>query len=319
MAQDDVLTEESTVDEPAAEDAAVAADSAGTEFLEEQEQVAEVEAATGAVESEDDAAEPEANVKAAGSVDAEPVQSEAETAEEKDLLEEDTLEATAEEGDAEAEPKATVETEEDSEAEAGPEGEVEAEPDAEDIEYDALVPLEDIPDDAAWYVIHTYSGYENKVKRNLEYRVESSGMQHQIFRVVVPVEEEVDIKEGQRRVVERRVFPGYVFVQMLMDDEAWHLIHNTPGVTSFVGSGTKPTPLRDAEVERILRRIEAEEPTVRVSFREGQRVRIVDGPFSDFHGMVDEIDMERGKVRLLVSFFGRETPVELDLLQVEKG
>ncbi|MFQ5855951.1 MAG: transcription termination/antitermination protein NusG [Anaerolineae bacterium] len=176
-----------------------------------------------------------------------------------------------------------------------------------------------MPEEAAWYVVHTYSGYENKVKHNLEYRVESVGMQDRIFRVVVPVEEEVDIKEGQRRVVERRVFPGYVFVQMLMDDDAWYIVHNTPGVTGFVGSGTQPTPLRDDEVERILRRIEAEEPTVRVSFREGQRVRIVDGPFTDFHGTVDEIDMQRGKVRLLVSFFGRETPVELDLLQVEKG
>lgn len=186
-------------------------------------------------------------------------------------------------------------------------------------EPDGLISPEDIPAGAAWYVVHTYSGYENKVKNNLEYRVQSTGMQDRIFRVIVPVEEEVDIKEGQRRVIERRVFPGYVFVQMLMDDEAWYAIHNTPGVTGFVGSGTRPTPLRDEEVERILRRIESEEPTVRVSFREGQRVRIVDGPFTDFHGIVDEIDMQRGKVRLLVSFFGRETPVELDLLQVEKG
>jgi transcriptional antiterminator NusG len=144
-------------------------------------------------------------------------------------------------------------------------------------------------------------------------------MKDRIFRVVVPVEEEVDIKEGQRRVVERRIYPGYVFVHMVLDDEVWYAIHNTPGVTGFVGSGTKPTPLRGDEVERILKRIEAEEPTVRVSFREGQRVRIVDGPFSDFHGIVNEIDMARGKVRLMVSFFGRETPVELDLLQVEKG
>lgn len=183
----------------------------------------------------------------------------------------------------------------------------------------ALVPPEEIPEGAAWYVVHTYSGYENKVKRNLEYRVKSTGMQDRIFRVIVPTEEEVNIKEGQRRVVERRVFPGYVFVQMLMDDDAWYIVRNTPGVTGFVGTGTKPTPLRDEEVERILKRIEAEEPTVRVSFREGQRVRIVDGPFTDFHGIVDEIDMQRGKVRLMVSFFGRETPVELDLLQVEKG
>jgi transcriptional antiterminator NusG len=173
--------------------------------------------------------------------------------------------------------------------------------------------------EAHWYVVHTYSGYENKVKQNLEYRAESSGIQGRILRVVVPTEEEVDIKEGQRRVVERRIFPGYVFVHMVMDDDVWYIVHSTPGVTGFVGSGTKPTPLRQEEVERILKRIEAEEPTVRVSFREGQRVRIVDGPFTDFHGTVDEIDMQRGKVRLLVSFFGRETPVELDLLQVEKG
>lgn len=311
------------MDEPAAEDeaprraqdeaVAAAADPAGAEILEEQAHVGEVDAAAEAVDSEDDDAEPRAEVEAASTAEAETAEIEAETADA-----EATLEAAAQEDGVEAEPKAAVEPEEASETEAASE-EVEAEPDAEEVEYDALVPLEDIPDDAAWYVIHTYSGYENKVKRNLEYRVESSGMQDRVFRVVVPVEEEVDIKEGQRRVVERRVFPGYVFVQMLMDDEAWHLIHNTPGVTSFVGSGTRPTPLRDAEVERILRRIEAEEPTVRVSFREGQRVRIVDGPFSDFHGVVDEIDMERGIVRLLVSFFGRETPVELDLLQVEKG
>jgi transcriptional antiterminator NusG len=197
--------------------------------------------------------------------------------------------------------------------------EVEGELEGESEEFEGLVPPEQIPEGAAWYVVHTYSGYENKVKQTLEYRVESTGMQDHIFRVVVPVEEEVDIKEGQRRVIERRIFPGYVFVQMLMNDEAWYMVQNTPGVTGFVGSGTKPTPLRDEEVERILRRIEAEEPTVRVSFREGQRVRIVDGPFTDFHGTVDEIDMQRGKVRLLVSFFGRETPVELDLLQVEKG
>lgn len=295
MAQDDVLTEESSVDESAVVDDALrgtqddtlAEASASTDMSEEEQTpTSEVEAG-----DENEAAQPEAEVVAA-----------------------QTVQATgAEEADMEAE------TEEASAAEPQPDEEVEAEPDAEEMAYDALIPLEEIPDNAAWYVVHTYSGYENKVKRNLEYRVESTGMQHQIFRIVVPVEEEVDIKEGQRRVVERRVFPGYVFVQMLMDDEAWHLVHNTPGVTSFVGSGTKPTPLRDAEVERILRRIEAEEPTVRVSFREGQRVRIVDGPFSDFHGVVDEIDMERGKVRLLVSFFGRETPVELDLLQVEKG
>jgi len=144
-----------------------------------------------------------------------------------------------------------------------------------------------------------------------------------IFQIVVPVEEEVDIKDGQRRLVERKIFPGYVLVQMVLDDDSWSVVRNTPGVTGFVGSGggadrLKPTPLRPDEVDSILRRMEAEEPTIRVSFRSGQNVRIVDGPFTDFHGVVDTIDMERGKVRLMVNFFGRETPVELDFLQVEK-
>jgi len=228
------------------------------------------------------------------------------------LEETGTLNATAGEAGA---PGAAVAALEEEQAE--PEAQT-AEEEAEE-KVDALVPLDQIPENAAWYVVHTYSGYENKVKRNLEYRVRSAGMEHKIFRVIVPVEEEVDIKEGRRRVVERRIFPGYVFVQMIMDDEAWYLVRNTPGVTGFVGSGSRPTPLRDEEVEAILKRMEAEQPTVRVSFREGQRVRIVDGPFTDFHGIVDEIDMQRGKVRLLVSFFGRETPVELDFLQVEKA
>ncbi|MBS1254058.1 MAG: Transcription termination/antitermination protein NusG [Anaerolineales bacterium] len=237
---------------------------------------------------------------------------------ESDTSEETSVEEAINETEDEADDSADLLEEAEPEAEGPPDLPEDAEPEDE-AAGEGLVPPEEIPEGAAWYVVHTYSGYENKVKRNLEYRVESTGRQDRVFRVVVPVEEEVDIKEGQRRVVERRVFPGYVFVQMSMDEDAWYLVHNTPGVTSFVGSGSKPTPLRDDEVERILKRIEAEEPTVRVSFREGQRVQIVDGPFSDFHGIVDEIDMERGKVHLLVSFFGRETPVELDLLQVEKG
>ncbi len=180
-------------------------------------------------------------------------------------------------------------------------------------------PEKKVPEGAAWYVIHTYSGYEKKVQKNLEHRVDSMGMQDQIFRIVVPVEEEVDIKDGQRRVIERKIFPGYVLVQMLMSDDSWYVVRNTPGVTGFVGSGNKPTPLPAAEVDRILKRMEAEAPKVRVSFRKGQRVRIIDGPFADFHGIVDDIDTERGKVRLMVSFFGRDTPLELDFLQVEKG
>lgn len=191
-------------------------------------------------------------------------------------------------------------------------------------EVDFAGPEAGIPADAQWYVVHTYSGLENKVKRNLEHRIESMAMLDQIFQVVVPVEEEVDIKDGQRRIVERKIFPGYVLVRMLMTDESWSVVRNTPAVTGFVGAaGTdnervKPTPLRKEEVDKILRRMDSEEPAIRVSFRPGQNVRIVDGPFTDFHGVVDAIDMDRGKVRLMVNFFGRETPVELDFLQVEK-
>ena len=169
-----------------------------------------------------------------------------------------------------------------------------------------------------WFVIHSYSGYENKVKKNLEHRIESLGMQHKIFEVVVPTEEEIELKDGQRRTVERRIFPGYILVDMLMDEDSWYVVRNTPGVTGFVGSVRKPTPLREHDVDKILKRMRAETPRVTVSFVPGQKVRIADGPFEDFVGAVDEIFADKGKVRILVSFFGRETPVELDFLQVEK-
>ncbi len=169
-----------------------------------------------------------------------------------------------------------------------------------------------------WFVIHSYSGYENKVKKNLEHRIESLGMQHKIFEVVVPTEEEIELKDGQRRTVERRIFPGYILVDMLMDEDSWYVVRNTPGVTGFVGSVRKPTPLRQRDVDKILKRMRAETPRVTVSFVHGQKVRIADGPFEDFVGAVDEIFADKGKVRILVSFFGRETPVELDFLQVEK-
>ena len=173
-------------------------------------------------------------------------------------------------------------------------------------------------DERAWYVIHCYSGYENKVKHNLEQRIETMRMQDKIFQVVIPTEEEIEVKDGKRRTVERRVFPGYVLVQMILDDESWSVVRNTPGVTGFVSSGDKPTPLREEEVNKILQRMESEQPRVRVTYRPGQVVHIIDGPFADFRGTVDEVNMEKGKVRVMVSFFGRETPVELDLLQVEK-
>jgi transcription termination/antitermination protein NusG len=173
-------------------------------------------------------------------------------------------------------------------------------------------------DGREWYVVHSYSGYENKVKKNLEQRIESMGMQNKIFRVVVPTEEEVEIRDGQRRTSRRRVFPGYILVEMVMDDESWYVVRNTPGVTGFVGSGAKPTPLSKEEVDKILKRMEAEQPRIKVSFRIGETVRIIEGPFADFMAVVDELYPDRGKVRVLVSFFGRETPVEMDFLQVER-
>jgi transcription termination/antitermination protein NusG len=189
----------------------------------------------------------------------------------------------------------------------------------------AEAPAPAAPYKRAWYVVHCYSGYENKVKKGLEQRIISMGMQDRIFRVVVPIEKEVEIKEGQRRNIERRVFPGYILVEMMelqqgepVSDEAWYVVRNTPGVTGFVSSGDKPVPLREDEVAKILKRMESEEPKVHVTFRSGQTVHIIDGPFADFRGTVDNVDMTKGKVRVLVSFFGRETPVELDLLQVEK-
>ncbi len=173
-------------------------------------------------------------------------------------------------------------------------------------------------DDRHWYVIHTYSGYENKVRQNLEHRIDSMEMGDQIFRVIVPTEEEIEIKNGQRRIVSKKIYPGYVLVQMRLTDDSWYVVRNTPGVTSFVGHGNRPMPLEDAEVKAILRQMEAEAPKVRVSYQVGQAVKITDGPFTDFEGLVDAIDHERGRVRVLVSFFGREAPIELDFLQVTR-
>ncbi len=169
-----------------------------------------------------------------------------------------------------------------------------------------------------WYVVHSYSGYENKVKKNLEHRIESLDMQTKIFEVVVPTEDEIELKDGQRRTVERRIFPGYILVDMFMDEDSWYVVRNTPGVTGFVGSIRKPTPLRKRDVDKILKRMRAETPKVKVSFKPGEKVRVCDGPFEDFVGSVDDIYPDKGKVRILVSFFGRETPVELDFLQVER-
>jgi len=179
--------------------------------------------------------------------------------------------------------------------------------------------IESIPEGPAWYVIHCYSGYENKVRHNLEQRIETMGMKDKVFDVVVPTQEEIEVRDGKRRTVERHIFPGYVLVNMALSEESWFVVRNTPGVTGFVGMGNMPTPLRPEEVAQILKRMEADAPTVKVTYKVGERVRIVDGPFNDFRGVVAEIDMERTKVRVMVSFFGRETPVELDFLQVEKA
>ena len=184
---------------------------------------------------------------------------------------------------------------------------------------------EAIQEGRQWYVIHTYSGYENKVKTNLEHRILTMDAKDLIFQVVIPTEDEIEIRDGQRRTVARKIFPGYVLTQMieLKEDDvessrAWFVVRNTPGVTGFVGSGTRPVPLEPPEVKRILRQMRVEAPKVKVGFELGQNVRIVDGPFMDFHGTVDDINLEKGKVKVLVSFFGRETPVELDFLQVER-
>jgi transcription termination/antitermination protein NusG len=169
-----------------------------------------------------------------------------------------------------------------------------------------------------WYVIHTYSGYENKVKANLEHRIESMGVEDQIFQVLVPMEEEIEIKNGQRQTVNKKVFPGYVLVEMAMSDESWYVVRNTPGVTSFVGSGNRPTPLVEAEVKKILKQMGVEAPKFKLQFTKGQSVRVKDGPFAEFIGTVDEVNPEKNKVKVLVSIFGRETPVELDFLQIDK-
>ena len=177
-------------------------------------------------------------------------------------------------------------------------------------------------DDRAWYIIQTYSGYENKVKKNLDQRIKQMDLGDLIFEVVIPTEEEIEIRDGQRRTVSKKLFPGYVLIQMLMEDDAWSLVRNTPGVTGFAGGneeeGSRPVPLDDEEAGRILRQMDAGTPRINVGFSIGESVRVIDGPFIDFVGQVDDINLDKGKVRVMVSMFGRETPVELDFLQVEK-
>ena len=170
----------------------------------------------------------------------------------------------------------------------------------------------------SWFVIHTYSGYEERVKRNLEQRIKFMDSEGEVSQVVIPTEDEIEVRAGQRQTVSKKILPGYVLVEMGMSDQSWKIVRNTPGVTGFVGSGDKPTPLSEEEVSQILKQMEAEAPRLRIGFREGQSIRVTDGPFVDFIGVVDSLNSEKGKVKVLLSLFGRETPVELDLLQVEK-
>ena len=176
-------------------------------------------------------------------------------------------------------------------------------------------------DNRSWFVVHTYSGYENKVKANLERRIHSMGMQDKIFRVLVPMEDEVEFKDGKRKITPKKVFPGYVLVEMIMDDQSWYVVRNTQGVTGFVGSpgpGEKPVPLQDKEVKTILKQMGIEAPKLKIDFKKGDRVKVTSGPFFDFTGVVDEIAPEKERLRALISIFGRETPVELEFFQVEK-
>jgi transcriptional antiterminator NusG len=173
-------------------------------------------------------------------------------------------------------------------------------------------------DDKKWYVIHTYSGYENKVKANLEKRIESMNMGDKIFRILVPMEDEVEMKDGKKKLVKRKVFPGYVLVEMKMTDDSWYVVRNTTGVTGFVGTGAKPVPLHDSDAKSLLKQMGVEEPKTRIDLNVGQSVRVNSGPFENFMGAIEEIYPDKGKVKVLLSMFGRETPVELDFTQVDK-
>ncbi|MDQ3044437.1 MAG: transcription termination/antitermination protein NusG [Chloroflexota bacterium] len=169
-----------------------------------------------------------------------------------------------------------------------------------------------------WYVLHTYSGYENKVKKSIESRVDALDLGDRVFEIIVPTQDEIEIRNSQRFTVQRKVFPGYVLVRMVRDDETWYALRNTPGVTGFINIDNHPVPLGEAQVQAIIKGMTAEAPKVKISFSLGDTVRIIDGPFADFRGEIDEINQERGKIKVLVSFFGRETPVELDFLQAER-
>jgi transcriptional antiterminator NusG len=180
------------------------------------------------------------------------------------------------------------------------------------------MPKQKLPKERRWYVIHTYSGYEDAVARNLKQRIEAFGMEDKIFNVLVPKEKKIKIRGGKKEIVEEKIYPGYVFVEMIVTDDSWYVVRNTPNVTGFVGSGTTPIPVSDEEMKELLKRIEAKEPQYKIEVKVGDLVKIIDGPFKDFDGKVAEVDEERGKVKVMINLFGRDTPVELDSLQIKK-
>lgn len=180
------------------------------------------------------------------------------------------------------------------------------------------MPKQVTTEDRRWYAIHTYSGYEDNVARNLTQRIESLGFEDKIFNVLVPKEKKIRIKGGKRETIEEKIYPGYVLVEMLVSDDSWYVVRNTPNVTGFIGAGTVPTPLAKEEVDFLLKRMGVQEPKYKVDVAVDERVKITDGPFKDFDGKVSEVDMEKGRVKVLVTIFGRETPVELDFLQIKK-
>ena len=180
------------------------------------------------------------------------------------------------------------------------------------------MPKQKLPQEKNWYVLHTYSGYEDAVAKNLKQRIESLGMEDKIFNVLVPKEKKIKIKDGKRKTVEEKIYPGYVLVEMIVTDDSWYVVRNTPNVTGFVGAGTTPVPILKEEIENLKKRMGAEEPQYKIEFKIGDPVKIIDGIFKDFDGKVAEIDAERGKVKVLINMFGRDTPVELDSLQIKK-
>ena len=180
------------------------------------------------------------------------------------------------------------------------------------------MPKQRVPKTRNWYVLHTYSGYEEAVAKNLKQRIESLSMEDKIFNVIVPKEKKIKIKNSKRKIVEEKIYPGYILVEMIVTDDSWYVVRNTPNVTGFVGAGTTPVPVSIEEIDNIKKRMGIKEPRYKIEFKAGDSVKVIDGPFKDFDGKVSEIDTERGKVRVLINMFGRDTPVELDSLQIKK-